>query len=842
MMRLVLKLAITILAFNSNEQQLFVQCSNDTLFVNIRFNVYYFLVTGGFITKYPSLNIARVENMILAFVEQNYHHDAGETEVDDATIYYSTNYVLSSIILPFIATEHIIPEYQTKHDISSSGYTIKSINKSHTVYMAAVYRLSSSDQEYDQNYDGLTAFEMFSNFDTMQGFGIFLNATDQMIGMTLVLQEITSENLTTKHQWLASDFEPLDQLQMPIHFILFCEVAVVMKYQGNKLASKLIETVFNNFDSDTIFALHVETTSFVAINCYLNHDFVPVRLVHHYYGLNRHGYLMVRIPSILINEISNHSDIIVTSHFPTSLRYQTVVSTVTTGFSMDITQYHNQIPVIYIRNKRTNIFHQFQATKCVSKIFCTVSTLWEKLDASFSLHDKNSKHQVFQVGIFFDQDHTLGKEFVYSSFSQPDYIYHHLRIDLFFKMIEDGYQISVRFIPQQGQIKQDNLRHDPLLIPISHANSQFDKHQISMSISTIHILATNPAIINPVIQFENHGVFSFLSKNLTSNRNSANHPSTPLILFILSTYLNKNVHLSRDAMNGQVFVHYVELLKNYCNLYEPQTVSVMECITSLPVWKYLYEFSETVHNLKQSPSDLSKLSIEISVDKPDDYLRHEEGNLKFDKKDAQFDFKTIATIQTVPFETVIQSQTWFSNASDVFGMNNGMIFFLNISNTGITRDQLFSYAENKLNESYPGYATDANKYIVSVDEVEYVYDVASITFTNAKIDNTGIDVDANTSKFELQGILVMEKRSKPLFYNPKHLDLQVFGDAVYAIVKFHNSAWYNCSYQYSDLGDACVQILEQDINTVYHRKLQRSQFMMETTDVAYILQKLPQMK
>ena len=45
---------------------------------------------------------------------------------------------------------------------------------------------------------------------------------------------------------------------------------------------------------------------------------------------------------------------------------------------------------------------------------------------------------------------------------------------------------------------------------------------------------------------------------------------------------------------------------------------------------------------------------------------------KFDKAYPQFDFKTL---QTVPFQTVIQSQTWFSNVNDIFAMNNGMIFF-----------------------------------------------------------------------------------------------------------------------------------------------------------------------
>lgn len=67
---------------------------------------------------------------------------------------------------------------------------------------------------------------------------------------------------------------------------------------------------------------------------------------------------------------------------------------------------------------------------------------------------------------------------------------------------------------------------------------------------------------------------------------------------------------------------------------------------------------------------------------------------KFDKAYPQFDFKTL---QTVPFQTVIQSQTWFSN------VNNDI--FLDISDNVITRDQLSSHAENKLSETYPTYAT-----------------------------------------------------------------------------------------------------------------------------------------
>lgn len=504
------------------------------------------------------------------------------------------------------------------------------------------------------------------------------------------------------------------------------------------------------------------------------------------------------------------------------------MSTVATGFLMGIERYKNQIPLIYIQNKRLDIFHQFQATRCVSVIFCTVSTLWERFDESFSLHNKDSKYQVFQIGIFFDEENVVGKEFVYISFAQKDYVYHHLRIDVFFKTLEDSYQISVRFIPQQGKIKRCDLRDAPLLVPISHTKNFFHQYQTSLVVSAIHVMAANAAIIESVIQFENYGDLSFLATN---------HASTKLVMFILSTYLNTNVHLSRGTTNGEVFVHYAELLLNYCHLYDTQTPSAIHCITSLPVWKYLYGFSETVHNLKKSPSDLNAFGVEISVDKHKDLLRrHDQDtfrNLKFDqalKADTQFDFKT--SLQTIPFQTVIQSQSWFSNvnACDVFGMNNGMMFFLDVSNNVITRDQLFSHAQNRLSETYGNYATDSNKYTVTVNHVEYVYDVAKIK----NINDVGTDVDANTPEFELQGILVMQKQQKPLFYNPKKHVRQVSGNIVYAIMKFHNGRWYNCLYEYSGLSDTCMKISEPDIDTVYYRKPQIMTNKMQTTDIAYV--------
>ena len=120
------------------------------------------------------------------------------------------------------------------------------------------------------NYNGFRDFCTFLIDSTFKGFGIFLNATDQMIAMTLVLQDSTIEDLTRTHRFFKSDFEPLDsQLQMPTNFVYVTQISVVMNYHENKLSSKVIENV-KNFDNDTIFGLHVETTNFVAINCYLN--------------------------------------------------------------------------------------------------------------------------------------------------------------------------------------------------------------------------------------------------------------------------------------------------------------------------------------------------------------------------------------------------------------------------------------------------------------------------------------------------------------------------------------------------------------------------------------------
>lgn len=324
MIRLLLKLVFTIFAINSNGQQLFVECSNDILLYKIISDVQYFLFNGGFTTKYPSLSLDTINQMILAYIEQESDHYPTETNVDIKTLDRIRNDVLSNTILPFIATEHIMSEYQTKHDISSSGYTIKPINRSHAVYMDAVRRLSSTDEEYDQHFNGLLDFCLFGYYDTFRGFGIFLNAADQMIGMILFSQDTTVKNLTQKLKFFESDFEPLDQLQMPIHFVYFHQISVVKNYHGNKLSSKLIQTAFEQFTDDTIFGLHVETTNFVAINCYLKHGFMPVRLVHNLYGLNRHGYVMVRIPSVLVNEMYNDNDVVATPQFSSSLKYQNV--------------------------------------------------------------------------------------------------------------------------------------------------------------------------------------------------------------------------------------------------------------------------------------------------------------------------------------------------------------------------------------------------------------------------------------------------------------------------------------------------------------------------------------